>query len=387
MSSKEIDYVISKYDEFASLPLDRNSDGINDNDFPKYKLDTSDRSTVKKYIERQLTHGFTGELFMAAVYCKSFTPTEIMGTSSEPFKLSIADPVVRNANPNDPFLQSAKVLLERITGIKQSLFSTDVNNIADLLAQEDQEGAVDLALSHSEFLNTTVKNMAQKMSNRSETIDEVLNDFVTSFIGIVRDQTDARELLTGDFVYAGDPSQVSVPNESARDILLSNRHYEALEDQMFDLSKTLVRVDSFNPLTDSNGQDLTGQSLARGESNSIIPLRESAGVLTSRAFMEEHASAGTNRRLVEYAFRQFLCTPIEKWADSSASDARVGGDIARFPSGDHRKYQTSCKSCHTVMDGFRGAFAYFDFCIGSRAVSPLFDRCAEKLTKGIFDKP
>jgi hypothetical protein len=77
--------------------------------------------------------------------------------------------------------------------------------------------------------------------------------------------------------------------------------------------------------------------------------------------MGAHASAGTNRRLVEYTFREFLCVPIGDWADTKVSDARIGRDIDRFPGGDHMKFQTSCKGCHTGMDGFRGAFARWDF--------------------------
>ncbi|NQY99264.1 MAG: hypothetical protein HRT45_01185 [Bdellovibrionales bacterium] len=373
ITDAEIDYVIKKYNEFSKLSVDRDSDGKNDNDFPKYKLDTKNRASVKKYIERQLTHGFEGEIFMAAAYCKYFTPAQVLD-GAEPYQTQVASQQVTTANPSDPFLKSAKVMLERITGIKHSLFSKDVNDIADLLAQGSQEQAVELAINHREFLNTTVKNMAQSMSNRSETIDESLNDFVASFIGVVRDDIDARELLTGDFMYIADPEKVSVPSDAGRDILTSNRHYETLENQMYDIGASLVRVDSRNPVDDPVGETLLGQSLLTGENNKVVPLRDSAGVVTSRAFMEEHASAGTNRRLVEYTFRQFMCVPIEQWADSSASDARVGGDITRFPSGDHRKYQTSCKSCHTVMDGFRGAFAYYDFSDGrvkNSSVNPI----------------
>jgi hypothetical protein len=77
--------------------------------------------------------------------------------------------------------------------------------------------------------------------------------------------------------------------------------------------------------------------------------------------MEAHAVAGTNRRLVEFAFRQFMCTPIEKWADAADSDAFIGRDVDRFPAGSHTKFTTNCKSCHSRMDPMRGAFAYFTF--------------------------
>ncbi len=93
----------------------------------------------------------------------------------------------------------------------------------------------------------------------------------------------------------------------------------------------------------------------------LAPNPDPAGVLTSRAFIQAHADAGTNRRLVEYLFRNFMCVPIQEWADSGASDLRIGRDIDRFPGGDHTVFQNTCKACHTVMDGFRGAFARWDF--------------------------
>ena len=77
--------------------------------------------------------------------------------------------------------------------------------------------------------------------------------------------------------------------------------------------------------------------------------------------MEAHAVAGTGRRIVEYSFREFLCTPIDKWSDSSGSDAPIGRDIDRFPGGSHSKFTTSCRACHSRMDPLRGAFAYLTF--------------------------
>jgi hypothetical protein len=86
-----------------------------------------------------------------------------------------------------------------------------------------------------------------------------------------------------------------------------------------------------------------------------------AGLLTSFTWAREHLVAGTNRRAYEFTLRSFLCTPIEKAADPGASDSRIRRDIDRFPGGDHQKFLTSCKGCHTVMDGGTGAFAKWNF--------------------------
>ena len=245
----------------------------------------------------------------------------------------------------------AKRLLERIAGIK---VPGDHALIAPMKAHIENNRwyeAAELALSHPSFLNVTVKQMALKMSTREETIQIPLNDFTATFIGVVRDGIDARQLLTGNFQYLGDtsrvPASLTVRSEFDSHIVRSNDHFADLDALSINLSEVL----KMNP----------GQMILQSRSNTIVYNPDPAGVLTSRAFMGAHAIAGTNRRPVEYTFRQFLCAPIEEWADSAASDARIGRDIDRYPGGDHTRFQVSCKGCHTVMDGFRGAFAKWDF--------------------------
>ena len=77
--------------------------------------------------------------------------------------------------------------------------------------------------------------------------------------------------------------------------------------------------------------------------------------------MAAHAIAGTNRRLVEYSFREFTCMPIDKWADASGPDTYIGRDVDRFPGGVHQKFTTTCRACHSGMDSLRGAFARYTF--------------------------
>jgi len=47
--------------------------------------------------------------------------------------------------------------------------------------------------------------------------------------------------------------------------------------------------------------------------------------------------------------------------DSSVPDDRVRRDVDRYPSGDNTVFQTTCRTCHAMMDGIGGGYAYFDF--------------------------
>ncbi|MBX2987998.1 MAG: hypothetical protein KF802_08870 [Bdellovibrionaceae bacterium] len=254
------------------------------------------------------------------------------------------------AQVSDQHRQEAKRLLERLVGAKLPLDHALVAQAAALVATGDRAGAAKLATSQPNFYNLTVKQMALRMSNREETLRVPLNDFAASFIGVTRDETDARELLTGNFHYKGNPNLLTgfnVRQNIADDLLASNTHYSDLDNGTIDLSTVLMRV--------------AGQPLLIDDNKNIADNLDPAGVLTSRAFMAAHAVDGTNRRLVEFTFREFACVSIDQWADTAASDLRIGRDIDRFPGGDHFKFQTSCKGCHTGMDGFRGAFAKWDF--------------------------
>lgn len=241
--------------------------------------------------------------------------------------------------------QLARKLYERLTGTKLPVDSPLVGQMVALLEKGDAAGAAQIATKDPNFYNITVKLMALEMSTRDETIKTPLNDFVAGMIGVTRDLRDAREILTGNFYYMGN-NGAPIRSNLIPDLLISNNHYADLETNRVDLSTSLVRVE--------------GQVIANS-ATTTMPNPDPAGLLTLRAFMGAHALMGTNRRLVEYTFREFMCVPLNEWADTGGVDARIGRDIDRFPAGDHMKFLTSCKGCHTVMDGFRGAFAKWDF--------------------------
>lgn len=266
-----------------------------------------------------------------------------MGTGTNSANAQVK-PVLTAADPSAMELKARKIY-ERLTGTKLPADSPVVAQMVTLLNKGDVEGAAKIATADDNFLNITVKLWALKLSTRDETIKTELNDFVASYIGVTRDELDARQLLQGNFYYRGKTGLTGVRGDLVPDLLISNNHYIDLEKTRTNLAQNLVRVN--------------GQQIATSATTSVAN-PDPAGVITSRAFMSAHALMGTNRRLVEYSFREFMCVPLQDWADTGGSDLRIGRDIDRFPGGDHMKFLTSCKGCHTVMDGFRGAFAKWD---------------------------
>jgi len=288
-----------------------------------------------------------GKIYMAAIYCQALTDNEILG-STAPKPMPVPQFNVDITKSITPSVKKAETLFNRLNGVRTAIDNPTLFQMADLMDRGQNFEAAELATKDPyyghQFYNITVKEFATPMSTREENLGASLNDFVATIIGVTRDGIDARKLLTDNIVYAANSSKAGVPNNIIRDRLTSNRHYEALEQGRFNLADVLEK---------------TTQKIFNG-SVAVDPV-ETAGLLTTRAYMAAHAVAGTNRRPVEYAFRAFLCTPIEKLANSSGSDSMIGRDIDRFPGGSHTKFTQNCRACHTRLDPLRGAFSYFTF--------------------------
>lgn len=284
-----------------------------------------------------------GNLHLVAVYCQALTKEEIFGAQA----LQEMTNKVFDIDPNlriTPTLKKAQEIHQRITSNKTPITNPILADMEKLIIAGSPVEAAALATNDPSFYNITVKDFAAKMSNREETINTPLNDFTATVVGAVRDELSAQKLLYENMVYVADPLKAAVPSDWADDMLKSNNHYAALNEGRFDLNKVLVK---------------STQKLFNG--TEAIDNPTPAGLLTTRQWMAAHAVAGTNRRLVEFSLRQFLCTPLEKAADSSGPDDVVARDIDRYPGGVHSKYTSTCRSCHTIMDGFRPAFAQFTF--------------------------
>ncbi len=292
------------------------------------------------------TRVWKGVLDRVAIYCTALTEEQVVGKITTQKK---QDVIQIGTAPISAARKRAAEIYTRLTTAKVPIDHPKVVEMEGFINGGEPLKAAAVATAVPNFYNITVRDFAARMSNREESINVPLNDFTATVIGLVHDPANlsAKELLGGNITYVGDPKKAAIPADPAQDILRSNNHYQALDSGKYDLTQVLVR----------STQKLFSTS---GVRDNPTP----AGLLTSRAFMEAHAIAGTNRRLVEFSFRQFLCAPIAQWADSSGPDAYIGKDIDRFPGGDHAKFTSNCRSCHSGMDSLRGAFASFTFSNG-----------------------
>src|SRR5690606_26103609 len=132
---------------------------------------------------------------------------------------------------------------------------------------DDAIRAAELAMDAPSFYNVTLKNLATPWTNRDQTVFAPFNDYVATFIGMVRDNVPFNTALSADILYT--VNGVS-PAPSATD----NTHYENAERQGVDLMTALQR---------------TEQSTVYN-----IPAAATAGLMTTRASSAAFFIDGTN---------------------------------------------------------------------------------------------
>jgi hypothetical protein len=226
----------------------------------------------------------------------------------------------------------AKRIFDRIAGVPPTEAQLDEME-AHILAGNPQ-AAADIATEAPTFYSVTLKNMAVPWTNRDQTVFAPLNDYVATFIGMVRDNTDFRLALSGDITYtvAGVSPAASPGN---------NTHYANAEAQNADLKQALT---------------LAQQSAVLG-----IPAAATAGLITSRASSEAFFVDGTNRAMFRFTLINHLCRDMEQVLDISRPADRIRQDVSRSPGGDSRIFLNNCVGCHSGMDPLAQAFAYYDF--------------------------
>ena len=230
-------------------------------------------------------------------------------------------------------IDQAKRIHDRIAGVPPD--NTTLLNMRDSIDSGDPLDAALQATQSPEFYRVTLKNFAAPWTNRDQSIFVPLDDYIATIIGIVRDDVDFREILSGDIIYTGSGGGIPAYSTS------NNDHYEALESQAVDLQANLVQ---------NTQSSVTG-----------LPANATAGVMTTRSAARAFFVAGTNRAMFRFTMLNHMCHDMEQVHDVSRIPDRIRQDVSRSPGGDSRVFLNNCIGCHNGMDGLSGAFAYYDY--------------------------
>src|SRR6187455_1635397 len=130
----------------------------------------------------------------------------------------VAGVVTATASANDR--DKAKRIHDRIAGVPPT--EQVLDQMEMLVANGDAMGAAHIATQNASFYNVTLKNMAVPWTNRDQTVFAPLNDYVATFIGMVRDNVPFNTALSADLTYT---VSGSTPAVSAS----SNDHYANAE--------------------------------------------------------------------------------------------------------------------------------------------------------------
>jgi len=228
--------------------------------------------------------------------------------------------------------EQAKRIHDRLAGVPPS--ATVLNAMeADIVAGDDLAAAY-RAMDNSAFYSVTLKNFVTPWTNEAQTVFAPLNDYTATVIGMVRDDIDIREMLSGDIIYTGAGISPSYSNSN-------NAHYQAMEDQATDLQVSLQQ---------STQSSVTG-----------VEAGATAGVLTTRAAAKAFLIDGTNRAQFRFTLINHLCGDLEPLKDIARAADRIRQDVARSPGGDSRIFNNDCYGCHAGIDPMIQAFAYYNY--------------------------
>jgi hypothetical protein len=230
--------------------------------------------------------------------------------------------------------EQAKRIHDRIAGVPPSAATLD--QMEQLVQANDAAGAARIAMQAPSFYTTTLKNWITPWTNREQSVFAPLNDYTATVIGIVRDDVDYRQILSGDILYVGGSG---FPAYSPA----NNSLYQQLEDQ------------------DVNLGDPTRLVASTQSANTGLPAAATAGVMTTRAAAQSFFIAGTNRAMFRFTLMSQMCKDMEQMQDVHRAPDRIRQDVSRSPGGDSRVFLNNCIGCHSGMDPMAQAFAYYNF--------------------------
>lgn len=263
----------------------------------------------------------------------------------------------------------AKKIYERTTGVKISLKDPILEQMAKEIKDNKFIEAAKIATNTSAFTNVRARNFALRLSNKSNSVVTEFNDMAALIVGIIRDDQDFREIMTSRQQY-----QLNTATFYKNNLELMTRNPLAdADERLLDLHTGLEKINTPPAigLAVNEGKVVTIKASTSSQLEKNIKISEEgmssrelpdpAGVLTTNFFARSQYSGGSNRRGIEFVVKNFLCSSMPEIGNPNASDAYVGRDVDRFVGGSNQNYVNNCKSCHTVMDAMRGAFAKVDY--------------------------
>jgi hypothetical protein len=228
----------------------------------------------------------------------------------------------------------AKRMHDRLAGVPPS--EAVLDQMESLIVSGQVTQAARVAMQAKTFYTTTLKNFVTPWTNEEQTVFAPLNDYTATVIGMVRDDVDYRQVLSGDILYVGGSG---LPAYSPT----NNNLYQQMEDQDVDLSSSSVLVAST-------------QSAHTG-----LPAPATAGVITTRAAAQAFFEAGTNRAMFRFTMMNHMCKDMEQVHDVNLPPDRIRQDVSRSPGGDSRLFLNGCIGCHNGMDPLTQAFAFYNY--------------------------
>lgn len=254
-------------------------------------------------------------------------------------------------------------LHKRLTGLAPSPATTA--KMSALIADDKAFEAAMMAIDgedakgdpQSGFWNIVLKDFFNRDFDK-DGLKVPLNDGIALGIAMTRYGKDFRGYLYENLTAQGakwDPALDNYTRNNNRPDPIrlpavdSNAHYEMLERRGADLKKDLILVPQTSPQFDPTG-------MWAGHTDAYP-----AGVLTTRAFASVYYFAGTNRAAVRFSLKNYLCTDIEGWSDTTVPDNEVRRDPDRTPGDDPSVYRNKCVGCHAGMDPLSRAFSYLDW--------------------------
>ncbi len=237
----------------------------------------------------------------------------------------------------------AKRIHDRLAGVPPTEAVLNAME-ADIVANVGGQGRINAAyraMENPAFYAATLKNLAAPWTNRDQDVFVPLNDYIATYIGLVRDESDFRQILSEDVIYVGS----SGPAYSVSD----NDNYAHIEDNNLNMGAV-----------DASGN---GIHLVRQTQSSLngLPSDATAGVITSRAAARAFFVDGTNRAMFRFTMLNHMCYDMEQVKDTARPADRIRQDISRSPGGDSRLFINGCVGCHSGMDPMAQAFAYYQW--------------------------